>query len=300
VRGDIRDRSVVDSLFAQAQVDAVFHCAALLAHAVKDETTLWTSNVDGTRVMAEAAVAHGVPSLVFISSNCLWGSNLGHPVTEQDVPHPIEIYGRSKYEGEKVLDAFREKLRVVVLRSPTIVDAGRLGLLAILFEFIADGKRVWVVGQGNNRYQFIYAQDLADACVRAATHPRSDLFHIGSDNVATLRQVYEDVIEAAGTGAHVARLPRRTTQFSLKVADKLKISPLGPYHYRMICEDFVFDTSKAKSELGWAPTLTNAEMLSRAYEYFVAHRHDARDPDDVSAHRQASAMGVIKLLKWVS
>ncbi|HEX2275108.1 MAG TPA: NAD-dependent epimerase/dehydratase family protein, partial [Acidimicrobiales bacterium] len=45
VEGDIRDRSLLDALFAEHRFDAVFHCAALLAHDVKDEQALWTSNV---------------------------------------------------------------------------------------------------------------------------------------------------------------------------------------------------------------------------------------------------------------
>ncbi len=84
------------------------------------------------------------------------------------------------------------------------MDSGRLGLLSILFEFIDEGRKVWTVGGGANRYQFIYAQDLADACLKAATHPRSDLFNIGSDNVKTMAETYRYVIEQANTGARVA------------------------------------------------------------------------------------------------
>ncbi len=78
-------------------------------------------------------------------------------------------------------------MNVIILRCPTIIDSGRLGLLAILFEFIQDGKKVWVVGGGANRYQFIYAQDLATACLLAMNYPHSDIFHIGSDDVKSLR-----------------------------------------------------------------------------------------------------------------
>ena len=50
-------------------------------------------------------------------------------MTEQDEPRPREIYGRSKWEGEKILLA-RSDLAAVILRTPTIVASGRLGLLA--------------------------------------------------------------------------------------------------------------------------------------------------------------------------
>ncbi len=60
VQGDIRDADLLARLFAERQFEAVFHCAAMLAHDVSDEKMLWTSNVDGTRRLAEAAIAAGV------------------------------------------------------------------------------------------------------------------------------------------------------------------------------------------------------------------------------------------------
>ena len=144
VQGDIRDAALLGKLFAEHQFAAVFHCAAMLAHDTVSKEDLWSSNVDGTRRVAEACRTGGVKRLVFISSNCLWASNLGHEVAEDEPPAPVELYGRSKLAGEQVLAEFPD-LDVVTIRCPTIIDSGRLGLLAILFEFIESGKKVWVV-----------------------------------------------------------------------------------------------------------------------------------------------------------
>ncbi len=303
VQGDIRDAGLLARVFAERTFEGVFHCAAMLAHDVKDETLLWTSNVDGTRLVAEAAIAAGVMKMVNISSNCLWAEGFGRPVTEEDVPAPVELYGRSKLQAEKELATIVEKrpdFKVVTLRCPTIIDSGRLGLLAILFEFIEDGKKVWVVGDGSSRYQFIYAQDLATACLLCLQYESSNLFHIGSDDVPTMRGMYESVIRAAGSKARVASLPRTPTIAMMQLAHKLKVSPLGPYHYRMIAESFVFDTSRIRRELGWSPTLTNEEMMLRAFSYYSENRKAIHARTDVSAHSKAAPMGVIRLLKWMS
>ncbi len=303
IQGDIRDTTLLAKTFAEHKFEAVFHCAAMLAHDVKDETLLWTSNVDGTRLVAEAAVAAGVTRLVNISSNCLWAEGFGRPVTEEDVPAPVELYGRSKLQGERELELLREKhpeLRVVTLRCPTIIDSGRLGLLAILFEFIEDGKKVWVVGDGSSRYQFIYAQDLATACLLCLKYEESNLFHIGSDEVPTMRTMYEGVIRAAGSKSRVASLPRRMTVALMQLAHRMGVSPLGPYHYRMIAESFVFDTRRIREELGWRPTLTNEEMMLRAFSYYSENRRAIHARTDVSAHSKAAPMGIIRLLKWMS
>ena len=250
----------------------------------------------------------GVRPFVFLSTNCLWASNLGHPVNEtNDIPAPVELYGQSKLAGEKIVESFAGKLDAVTIRCPTIMDRGRLGLLAILYEFIDDGRTVWVVGDGANRYQFIYAEDLANACVLAAGYGKSNLFHIGSDNVATMRETYESVIRHAAPKhladhkrSKVRSLPRKPTIFLMKLAHKLKISPLGPYHYKMIAESFAFDTTRIKQELGWKPTLTNEEMLLLAYEYFSENRYEIERRTSASAHRKPAPMGIIRMLKWLS
>jgi UDP-glucose 4-epimerase len=300
IQGDLRDQSLLSQTFASHKFAAVFHCAAMLAHGAMDEKLLWSSNVDGTRNVAEACRSFGVPTLVFTSTNCLWASNLGHSVAEDEKPQPIEIYGRSKLAAEEALAEYRDGLNVIILRCPTIIDSGRLGLLAILFEFIQDGKKVWVVGGGANRYQFIYAQDLATACLLAMNYPHSDTFHIGSDDVKPLRAVYDAVISEAKSKSRVASLPKGPAIAAMKLAHKLRISPLGPYHYQMIAEDFLFDTAKIKAKLGWRPTLTNEQMLVRAYQYYAAQRAEIYARRDVSAHSKPASMGVIRLLKWIS
>jgi nucleoside-diphosphate-sugar epimerase len=300
IHADIRDREQMRAIFAAHRFSAVFHIAAQLAHGRMSRDLLWSSNVDGTRVIAQCAVDAGVKKLVFTSTNCLWASNMGRPVREDDPPAPAELYGESKLEGERLLHTFEDSLEVVILRCPTIIDSGRLGLLAILFEFIRENKTVWVVGSGANRYQFIYAGDLAQACIQSLAYEGSGTFHVGSDNVPTLRECYEAVIAEAGSRSRVRSLPKAPTLAAMRLAHALKISPLGPYHYRMIAEDFAFDTTRIRQVMGWQPTVTNSEMLAIAYRYYEQNRDDILARENVSAHSKAAQMGVLRLLKWIS
>lgn len=298
--GDIADPRVLAEIFAAEKFDAVFHCAALLAHEVKDKRALWRSNVEGTRVLAEAVKRAGIPQVVFISSNCLWGKNLHRPVTEDDEPRPVEIYGESKLEGEKILLEYAADFRTTILRSPTIISPGRLGLLSILFDFIREDRKVWVVGDGSNVYQWVYAPDLAEACLLAYKNSSHGIFNVGSDDVLPMKDVYEYVIGKAGSGSRVASLPKKVTLTGMGVASTLRLSPLGPYQRRMIAEDFVFDTTKVKTELSWRPTATNEEMLYLAYDHYHANFDEIAARTDVSAHNRRAKMGVLHLLKWLS
>ena len=110
----------------------------------------------------------------------------------------------------------------------------------------------------------------------------------------------QPVIRTAGSRSRVASLPKAPTIAAMKLAHKLGVSPLGPYHYRMIAESFVFDTTRIKRELNWRPTLTNEQMMLRAFEYYRANRRTIHERTDVSAHSKAAPMGIIRLLKWIS
>lgn len=300
IQGDIRDLTLLERVFSAHSFDAILHVAAILAHGESDHKFLWTCNVDGTRNLAEMAKKYKTPKVIFTSSNCLWGEGVAHDIKEDEVPRPAEIYGESKLEGEKILQEYANDFHSIIIRCPTIIDCGRLGLLSILFEFIQDHRKVWVVGSGNNKYQFIYAGDLVDACIRAIDYNRSAIFNIGSDNVQSLRAVYEHVIKCAKSRSRVASLPKTPTLLAMRIAHHLHVSPLGPYHYKMIAENFAFDTAKIKQELNWRPTLSNAEMLWRAYQYYASNREEIENRKDVSAHKQGAKMGVIRVLKWMS
>jgi UDP-glucose 4-epimerase len=186
------------------------------------------------------------------------------------------------------------------LRCPTIIDSGRLGLLAILFEFIRENKTVWVVGSGGNHYRFIHSGDLARACVQSLGYCGSATFHVGSDNVPSLRNCYEAVIREAGSSSRVRSLPKGPALAAMRLAHMLRISPLGTYHYRMIAEDFIFDTSRIRQALGWRPTVTNSEMLTIAYRYDAEDREENLARSNVLAHSRVAEMGNLRLLNWMS
>ncbi len=299
VQGDICDLPTLEKIFSTYSIDAIFHFAAILAHVKKDIPKLWASNVDGTKNILTMAEKYQVKKIVFTSSNCLYSKNFDYPVTEDEPTDPVEIYGRSKCEGEKILLS-SSLVHSVIIRCPTIMDAGRLGLLGILFEFLDEGRKLWMVGDGENKYQFIYAGDLAQACLAALDYHKSAVFNIGSDDVKSFNEVYGYVIRRAGSKSRLVHMPKGPMILGMKLAYALGISPLGPYQYKMIASNFVFDTTKIKKELNFKPTLKNEDMLLKAYEYYHQNKQNILNRTHVSAHKQIAKMGIIKIIKWLS
>ena len=93
-----------------------------------------------------------------------------NPVLPTTVPRPVEAYGHAKLAAEwACLDGRRARVSTSpIVRPRTILGHGRLGIFGILFDWIADGADVFVLGDGSNRYQFVHADDLAEVCLLAA------------------------------------------------------------------------------------------------------------------------------------
>lgn len=300
ITGDIRDPWLLNSVFRRARYEAVFHCAAVVPRGRTSEEDLWTTNVDATRKIAKACQAAEVPKLIFTSTSCLWGGIPGHAIREDDPPAPVDLYGESKLAAEHILCDFSGCMEVVILRSPLIVERMPTGLLAILFDFIHDGKTVWIIGEGSNRYQMVSADDLVRACIAALRPGVSDVFHVGNPGVKPLRELWQAVLDAADTGSTIRSLPEKSTRTALRLASRFGLLYLGPYDSRMISDDFFFDTPKARDRLGWRPSLTTEQLLVQAYRAYTSRREDTRQPGTAAAWCSPAPLGVLRLLKWVS
>ena len=301
VQGDIRDAVLVQELFTQYHFTDVIHCAAKLAHDVKNNEELWTSNVDGTEVVIKTATLNNVKSFIFTSTNCLWGQDFKKPIDEQQPPKPVEIYGRSKQKAEEVIEKYKDKIpSVIIFRSPTIIDEGRLGLLGILFEFIFENRKLWIIGDGENKYQFIYAKDYVSAIYKALNSQIKGTYNIGSDNVKSFNAVYGFLINKTSSKSKIVHLPKAPCLLLLQLAHLLRVSPIGPYQYKMIAGNFIFNTDKLKQSLNWTPTLSNEEILYKAYDYYQRNKSEIYNRNSVSSHRQVAKMGILRLLKWLS
>jgi nucleoside-diphosphate-sugar epimerase len=297
VQGDIRDADAV--LSACAGIDVVFHNAAQLAMATS-KALLWSVNRDGTKNLLEACARRAVKKVIYTSSSAVYGAPKSNPVTEETVPTPVEDYGRAKLAGEALCWEYARKgLPVSIVRPCTIMGHGRLGIFQILFEWIYEGKNIPVLNDGKNILQFVHADDLAGACIRASTLEGADAFNCGTDRFGTMRELLEHLCRHAGTGSKVKSLPMRPIVAAMKLASGLGISPLGDYHASMYGRSMYFDCSKARDKLAWVPRYSNNEMFVESYDWYLANRGNVLAPTDTaSRHRTAVEQGALKLLHW--
>ncbi len=295
VAGDIRDRDAVRA--ACDGVDVVFHNVAQVPLA-KDRDLFESVNVTGTANLLIAARDAGVGKVVHTSTSAIYGIPEHNPVTEDTTPTPVEDYGKAKLTGERLCaDAVAAGLDVTIVRPRTIMGHGRLGIMAMLFELIAAGAPIPLLGRGDNRYQFVHAEDLASACLLAGQRGGPTSYNIGATEFGTLRETLQPLIDHAGTGSRIQPLPLGAAQFAMKAASLAHLVPLAPYHWLLYGESLYFDCAKAESELGWTATQSNAEMMIESYDWFLAHRDSLEAGGSV--HQSPAKLGVLKVLEYL-
>ena len=186
------------------------------------------STSTGRKTCSRRRIEAKVQKVVYTSSSAGLRHTQVNPVTEETPPSPGEAYGRAKYEGEKRCHGYAGKgLDVTIIRPRTILGHGRLGIFQILFEWIRTGHNVPVLGHGDNVYQFVHADDLAEACILAGERPGSAVYNIGADRYGTMRQVLETLCQHAGTGSKVKSIPMTPALLGMKLTSLLGLSPLG-------------------------------------------------------------------------
>jgi nucleoside-diphosphate-sugar epimerase len=278
-----------------AGADVVVHAAAALPIRAR-RSEIFSVNVDGTRRVLEEARDAGAKRVVFVSSTAVYGVPKVHPIFEDAPLHGVGWYGESKIDAERVC---REvDVKTVIVRPKTFVGPERLGVFEILFDWIREGRRIYVLGDGSNRYQLLAVEDLVDAIVRSAeADVAGEVLNVGATEFGTVRADLQALIDHAGSSSRLTPVPARPAELALRALELARVSPLAEWHYRTAHRDSYVDVSKAQRLLGWEPQRSNAEALIDTYDWYLAHRADLKAAG--VTHRvpwNQQALGLLKRL----
>jgi nucleoside-diphosphate-sugar epimerase len=269
LHGDVRDRDRVAKLVQGA--DVVVHAAAALPIQAS-RGSIRSVNVGGTENVLRAADDAGVRRVIFISSTAVYGVPEKHPIEEDDPLVGVGSYGESKIDAEGLCRV--AAVETTIVRPKTFIGAERLGVFEILFDWIREGRRIYTLGKGHNRYQLLAVEDLVDAIVRTAAEPAAarETFNIGATEFGTVRSDLQALIDHAGSSSRLQPVPVKPAEIALRGLELLRVSPLAEWHYKTAHKDSFVDVSKAQRLLGWQPRLSNRETLIQTYDWYLANR----------------------------
>src|SRR5205085_7798216 len=140
------------------------------------------------------------------------------------------------------------------------------------------GRRIYILGQGRNRYQLLAVEDLVDAIVRASTVPEAanEVFHVGAKEFGTVRQDLQALIDHAGSDSRLTPVPVKPAELILRALELARLSPLAEWHYKTAHRDSYVDVAKAQRLLGFSPRLSNQQTLRETYDWYLQNRQHLR------------------------
>ena len=174
VEGDVRNSADVRK--ALDGVDVVFHLAAIVSvdFSVKNPLLVNEVNVDGTLNVLRESLKAGVKRFVYASSCAVYGDPVRLPIDEEHLTRPMSPYAVTKLAGEHYCRVFYEvyALETVCLRffnvyGPRQVTGPYSGVIVKFIDRLKRGEEPIIYGNGEQTRDFVFVEDVVDACLRA-------------------------------------------------------------------------------------------------------------------------------------
>lgn len=290
---DIRDRDFEEILIGR---DIVIHCAAALPAASKKE--IYSVNVSGTRNVLDACLKHNIERVVFISSSGVYGLPKKNPIEETDHLVGMGPYATTKIIAEGICREFKKKgLCIPIIRAKTIVGIGRLGAFQILFDWIQSGKKIPIIGNGQNRYQLVHVDDLIEAIILASNGEANLVnteLNVGAKVFSTVAEDVGALCRYASSGATILRTPAWPVQKILRLFEIMRLSPLYQWFYESANKDSFVSIEKIE-KLGWRSQKSNQDCLIETYQWYLDHADALQTPGMTS--KSAWKQGVLRIAK---
>lgn len=252
---DLRDEARVRAILAAERPTLLCHHAALtdVRASLRDPVAYEMVNVVGTLHLLAAAHAGGTRRVLFASTGgALYGDVVGIPPTEQAATQPRDPYSVSKLAAEQHLLTFCHHhgleacaLRYANVYGPRQNPHGEAGVVAIFTHTLLRGERPTITGDGKQRRDFVFVEDVARANLVAAERG-SGVYHVSTGVGTDILTLYKHLVTLAG-GSHT---PRH--------------GPAQPGEVRVS----VLDAQRARTEWGWEPRVPLAEGLARTVNAF--------------------------------
>lgn len=254
--------------------NAVLHCAARV-HQVQETASdpmaaYMQINREATLALARAAASAGVQRFVFLSSIKVHGefSPAGQPFKPDDVLHPSDPYGLSKYEAEQGLKtiAAQTGMQVVIVRPPLVYGPGVKANFLSMMRWLQRGIPL-PLGAIHNQRSLVGLGNLVDLLEQCITHPQAaNQTFLASDghNVSTTELLHA-MAAALKVKPRLLALPQPWLEGTLGLLGRGGMA-------QRLCGNLAVDISHTRTVLGWTPPYSLEQGLQATAAHFLAHR----------------------------
>jgi UDP-glucose 4-epimerase len=254
-RADVTDDATLSRIFDEVRPEIVSHQAAQHSVAISTKNPQLDArvNVLGLLNVLTNCTRTGTRKIVFASSGATYGTPAYLPIDEDTPQRPESPYGITKMVTEHYLRYWQEAngLTYTALRygnvfGPRQDPNGEAGVIAIFAKRFLNHDSVRIDWDGEQRKDYVYAEDVARANLLALDHGDNEIFCIGTGRGASVNELYRVLEKITGYSPEIVRAPKRPGDIYLAY----------------------FDSSKAARVLGWKPQETLEEGIRKTVDFF--------------------------------
>ena len=267
----------LSEVFEREQPEVVNHQAA--QHSVKistdDPTFDARVNVLGLLNVLENCRLHGVRKVLFASSGATYGTPASVPMNEDTPQRPESPYGVTKMAAEHYLRYYRDaySLQFTAFRygnvyGPRQDPFGEAGVIAIFTQRLLNGDPIRIDWDGEQAKDYVYVEDVARASVFALTRGDGGVFCLGTGRGTSVNELHRQLVRLVGCETPIMHAPKRP----------------GDVHLAY------FECSRARADLGWAPSVSLEEGMRRTVAYFRGQRAQVDHSEQIEQYGQHEAL----------
>jgi nucleoside-diphosphate-sugar epimerase len=274
--GDVSDfQSLVSNI---SGLDFVYHLGGTLRANRPDEYL--KINVDGTKNLLEACRRNS-PNLrrfIYVSSQAAAGpSRNGSPITEDDLPSPVSLYGKSKLLAEQVVFDYSKYFPVTIIRPPAVYGPRDDDILQF-FKYIKFGIKP-VMGNPQKNVTLIYVLELIRGIQLAAEHPEAEneLFFMADHKYYTWKDILDTIASVMNKKAIMVCVPDFIVGVMAAISEKTArvFNKVAVFNQDKTLEMkqkyWLLDCTKAGQKLGFTPQISLQQGLQVTYEWYRSH-----------------------------
>ena len=240
-RNDIRDKSAINKIFEENNIDVVIHLAAMagVRPSIENPILYQEVNCTGTQNILEEMKLHNIKNLVMASSSSVYGNCKQVPFREDMiVDFAISPYAASKKSNEVMTHVYHKlfDFNVIMLRFFTVYGPKQRPDLAInkFTRLMLEDNEIPMFGDGSTARDYTYVGDIVDGICKSCDYVMNnnnvyEILNLGSNNPVSLKQIIDAIGKVLGTEPKIKQLPMQPGDVDLTYADITKASQLLGY-----------------------------------------------------------------------
>jgi UDP-glucose 4-epimerase len=255
IKGDIRERELLEKVFYDYRPDIVDHHAAQMDVRRSVENPVFDAqvNIIGTLNLLELSIRYRIKRFIFASTGgAIYGEPEDLPADEKTPPMPISPYGASKYAVEKYLGYYKAvygfdyiALRYANVYGPRQNPHGEAGVVAIFCNKVLSRKACLIFGDGNQTRDYVFVGDVAKANMMSINAPVAS-YNIGTGIETSVNDLVKVLRKVSGNEFKVEYAPPR-------LGEVQRIS---------------LDINLANRVFGWSPSVSLEDGIGQTWKWF--------------------------------